>query len=392
MSDSRRIKYKTRFEKISNNSSGDALIIHGMFSGAGNMYPLRRALIKRNCYRKIHLIEMPLTHKLIPQIISKKHAEELAIKLESRIRKENFKGPIDIIGHSNGGYVALGLTNLIDHINYVYTISTPPGLIKEYGLKRSNFKKIIHFIGKKDLFYKELSLNSTVTDSELVLQFQDEGHCSIHSGADHNGLADIISYLNGGKYNHIFLDQESILHIWPFCEHEVPKYKRRSISNHTLTVCNGVHDKYINVLEKNYDNSKDIIHNIINYYYLRKSIKEQINHLKLEHTRILPFKRELKKEYDMLNQEIGFKEKRLHYFEKELNKRTRFFIEKNKRKAKTFLEPLELALLISKSNPITNEKLLLLNNLLRTTNSNLNEFTTFNKSLIEKKISLKSIS
>lgn len=383
------IRFKDELENISNNKSKVAVLIHGMLSSKLQMNKLKTALLLRKCYDKILVFDMPLTHNIIPYYYTKTDADYAASYITKKIRKNKLIGPIDIIGHSNGGYVALNLMNRLDNVNYIYTVGTPSANVLnfKFDLIKSNKKSIIHFVGDKDFFRDKLGMETPLSKSRYIVHFPDEGHCSIHSDSDVNGLADIIAYLNGKESSHCFIDNKNTLHIWPFCKGEVsPNNKRYEIDlSKPIIVCNGIHDTddKIPVAIDAFRKSSGWIEYIINYFYMIDIYNEKIDGLIRAKNALRPIKSKLQLEIDNIDEDILKIKKLNKILEEKIIHNTNNFIEEYKYKIKKYQKPLELALLISSMKRLNIEQIKVINQLLKISNNNLEKFVTYHQSKLK---------
>ncbi len=236
----------------------DLVIIHGMNSDAFAMRPLARALERRDVYRKIHRIDLPhASHILVPRAFAESNASELAQDLVRKIKRRSLTKRFDVIGHSNGGYVALYLGNYLerDTIDWTFTIATPKfGKTKllDVEIPNSRRKKVIHFRGGVDFIPFSYFTNSG--EGRLVCTFPDEGHCSLHLDANTNGLADFIALINDAKSSNAFADNKGTIHIWPHCREELGENRpitKIPSAMRECTICNGMHDLELETLKQN---------------------------------------------------------------------------------------------------------------------------------------------
>lgn len=226
-------------------NQGDAVILHGMLSNAGNMAAIARAIEKREHYRKVVRFNLPSwTHTAVPQAMAEMNAVELARKrIKPGLARGTLEAPIDLIGHSNGGYVCLVLARELGPkiIRNVFTLGTPSGLDVDYGLTKALRSRVFHFRGGQDAVPTGRDHNPG--EGNIIITFPDEGHCSLHQAADFNGVADLICYLGGMENLNILVDSGGLIHPWPWCRNEAIKPPDRTIrqSGH-YTVCDGMHD------------------------------------------------------------------------------------------------------------------------------------------------------
>jgi pimeloyl-ACP methyl ester carboxylesterase len=231
----------------------DAVVLHGMFSGAGSMAQLTRALQKREHYRHVARFDLPSwRHRFTPQVFAEENAAVLASKkIRPALNQGKLAAPLDLIGHSNGGYVCLYLAAELGPkiVRSVYTLGTPRGLPKEYSVPTAIHHRVYHLRGGND-GVPVFGGSHNPGDGEWVVTFPDEGHCSLHSAADTNGVADIISYLAGMDLPHIFWDDSGTIHPWEWCRDEAEPAPRRVLGTAgRLTVCDGMHDAVLDRLK-----------------------------------------------------------------------------------------------------------------------------------------------
>lgn len=235
----------------------DAVLIHGMFSCALALRPFARALEKRNIYRRIIVEEISSwKHRGIPRLYGRENAEKLAERLQLKIANRSLGSDLDVIGHSNGGYIALFLPEFLTtaKVDYTFTISSPRGMppLSDFDLPASRRKKIVHFRGGVDI--TPFGYRHNPGDGEVVITFPDEGHSSLHFSAENNGLADIISWANNKQPDHLFTDQSTnVIHPWAFCRDDL-RHKELTCSPFRASldwvVCNGMHDSKLESLKQ----------------------------------------------------------------------------------------------------------------------------------------------
>lgn len=226
----------------------DVVILHGMFSCSSVMRPLERALERRGIYRKLHSLDIKsLSHRQVPKVYAEKNAILVAKELDRKVSTRSLSRKFDVIGHSNGGYVALFLHRYLmkGEIDLTFTVASPKGfsLLNEIDLPKERCNKIFHFRGGVDGV--PFGFQHNPGNGEYVITFPDEGHSSIHLDSDKNGLADIVALANGKGSPEAFVDNAHTIHIWPFCKSELGIKKTSQIPFSTtggFLLCNGMHD------------------------------------------------------------------------------------------------------------------------------------------------------
>jgi pimeloyl-ACP methyl ester carboxylesterase len=180
----------------------------------------------------------------VPQVLAEKNASELASKhIRPALARGILKAPLDLIGHSNGGYVCLYLAATLGSslVRSIYTLGTPRGLARDYPVPAKLQPCLYHLRGGQDSV--PTGGDHSPGDGDWVITFPDEGHRSLHSAADTNGVADIICYLAGMETSQLFVDEQGTIHPWEWCRDEAEEAPQRRLgSAHRLTVCDGVHD------------------------------------------------------------------------------------------------------------------------------------------------------
>ena len=289
--------------------SNDAIIVHGMLSTGMDLENFGNALVNRNCHRNVWLLTVGKNrHYYGPQIFSESTAQIVAESLMKNVQTGRLQLPLDLIGHSNGGYVVSHLTYLLpaSYLRHIVTLGTPSGLYKT-EIEWDNIQSCSHFVGLQD----RVVLNAPIvtknpgakpTTTRTYFKFPDECHTSIHEDANSNGVADIISFICGTNSRHVFASQSGgsyLLHIWPWCQHEYKGDKlflRKDIHDRSFTICDGLHQDYNS---KHFKRSKSLIptvallENILNYWRISKRLnaileetKEQLSMARWE-TKIL---------------------------------------------------------------------------------------------------------
>lgn len=351
--------------KANESKSESLLILHGMFSHAGNMSRLKRAIESRSTYKHIGMLNLDWNHKLIPQLGAANRALELKEgKLKSWLIRNGITGNFDVCGHSNGGYVAMSLGELLPmKINKVFTIGTPRGLQGEYVINKCN---VFHFWGGMDAIPKIIRGQCNHGNGRWSIEFPDEGHSSIHSDADSNGLADIISFINGGDLP-FFYDNKSVLHIWPWCQDDIPLSRRsdRALSL-GIRVCNGIHDNEI-------DNHKygargaflGPIQKISFYLNLHQAMKrkqnilrQEISFLRLHNTKCAEQIKEIERENKVID-------KKILEFEKKVSEEIKSLSVFGGRKLRSIRDPLKKATTLSKMDNFSDNELAVVTELIK---------------------------
>ncbi len=228
----------------------DVLVIHGMLSSGYQLQDLANSLIKRKCYRNVYCLTISdIRYLWVPKVQTRTVTEQVVIpSVERWLSSGKLSSTFDIIGHSNGGYVAIHLLNLLDKgtIRNIFTVSTPRG-VYEFQVTRSKDQKVVHFVGEEDRITNILPLDEgNPTASRWIFTFPDECHCSLHADADTNGLADIIAFILGTKSNQAFVDNNGVIHIWDYCRSDFPGAKyfvANDKSKRGYTVCDGIHEE-----------------------------------------------------------------------------------------------------------------------------------------------------
>lgn len=236
----------------------DLVLIHGMFSGAIAMRPLARSIEKRGIYRKVIAIDLDNpSHRYVPRVYAESNATNLAAQLDSKISRRALSESFDVLGHSNGGYVALFLNEFLQRgkAEWIFTVATPRGIsldALDIALPAKDKRKVIHFRGALDGV--PFGYRHNPADGRLVVSFPDEGHSSLHLGANSNGLADFIGLINKSANSDAFIDSSGTIHIWPHCREEIGAGSIVKVFPGKMTecvVCNGMHDFDLETLKKN---------------------------------------------------------------------------------------------------------------------------------------------
>ena len=251
------------------NTSGevDAVILHGMLSKAGSMLGLTRALKAREHYRHITRYNLKSwKHRYAPQVLAKHTAKELASKkILPALSRGRLKTPLDLIGHSNGGYVCHN-----------------PG------------------------------------NGEWVITLPDEGHCSLHSSADSNGVADLITLLAGRRDSPAFIDSSGLIHLWLHCAENSsrhPLVKMETLPE--LRVCDGMHDAYLDRLKNTRRISTTSARvRLVAYFSIRRRLTQQREDLEEELAQCRAYGRAAKDELEAIEAENDSLQKRTRHFEK----------------------------------------------------------------------------
>ena len=216
------------------------------------MAALARALGKREHYRSVVRFGLPSwRHRFAPQVLAEENAAELASKkIRPALAKGTLKAPLDLIGHSNGGYVCLYLAAELGPsvVRAVYTLGTPRGIPKDYPVPAKVQRRVYHLRGGQDGV--PTGWDHAPGDGDWNITFPDEGHCSLHSAADTNGVADVICWLAGMDHSDLFVDDNGTIHPWEWCRDEAEAGPQRVLGTATtLTVCDGVHDAVLDGLK-----------------------------------------------------------------------------------------------------------------------------------------------
>jgi hypothetical protein len=225
-------------------SKRSAVILHGMVSKAASMKQLAASLKSRGVYDKIILVNLSLGHRIFPRALAKFDAQTVVERIKRRLRDESIDGLVDILGHSNGGYVAVTVANLLPELVVnVFTIATPHS--KDLGwmtsVKHPEMQKVFHLFGGVDIF-SSVGCSFNPTKSSYLFLWQDEGHCSIHGEADSNGVADFIQAVRFGPPTHWFVDSKETLHIWEWCQEEYHGTSFEHLRHdRVIGICNGLH-------------------------------------------------------------------------------------------------------------------------------------------------------
>jgi pimeloyl-ACP methyl ester carboxylesterase len=309
---------------------GDAVVLHGMFSGAGSMRRLASALDRREWYDHVARYDLPSwKHTVVPQMLARQNAEELARKkILPALDRGALSAPLDLIGHSNGGYVCLYLAAELGprRVRGVYTLGTPRGLPRDYPVPVKLQSRVYHLRGGVDGV--PTGGDHAPGDGEWIITFPDEGHCSLHQAADTNGVADLVCFLAGMPVPHLFVDEEGTIHPWEWCRDHAERAPQRVLgSARMLRVCDGVHDAVLDTLKAT---RKVILQAPVSggsfatalsarlaiYLAIRARLVAQQEALDEERAELRAFGGELKREIEWLRRENCALERRLAEFDR----------------------------------------------------------------------------
>ena len=256
-------------------TQADAVVLHGMFSGAGDMKPLAKSLEAQECFRKVVRIDLPWTHRRVPQVGSQDHAAWLCEReLLPRLARGTLREPLYLIGHSNGGYVALhAAATLGKSVRGVFTLATPAGLPMDYELSDRQRAQVFHLRGGCDSV--PFGGRHDPAGGEWVVTFPDEGHSSLHRSASKNGVAVIIGHLSGGPAR-VFVDSDGVVHPWSFCSTDTVRDRKHLLGERgDFVVCNGMHDPELESLkQKRAPGPVPLAHRIAAYFALRSRLHD----------------------------------------------------------------------------------------------------------------------
>lgn len=238
----------------------DCIVLHGMLSNAGALRKLADAIRRRGYHRRVlrHGIKS-WVHRCIPQAFTVKTANEVSDEIIKSIKKGKINTPFDLVGHSNGGYVALHIAEILGnrYVRNVFTLGTPRGLYDNFQgfdsfshqLTKKIQSRLFHFRGGVDRI--PFGYNHDPGDGRYVFTFPDEGHSSLHDNADTNGVADLICFLAGKKDLNIFVDPSGTVHPWKHCRMDFIQNATRRIGHLSeYIVCDGIHDDQLKELEE----------------------------------------------------------------------------------------------------------------------------------------------
>lgn len=304
------------------NASGevDAVILHGMLSKAGSMLGLTRALKAREHYRHIARYNLKSwKHRYAPQVLAKQTAKELASKtILPALSRGRLKTPLDLIGHSNGGYVCLLLARELGPsvVRSVFTLATPKGLPLAYEVSGGIRPRIFHLRGGVDAV--PFGGMHNPGNGEWVITLPDEGHCSLHSSADSNGVADLITLLAGRRDSPAFIDSSGLIHLWLHCAEnssQHPLVKMETLPE--LRVCDGMHDAYLDRLKNTRRISTTSARvRLVAYFSIRRRLTQQREDLEEELAQCRAYGRAAKDELEAIEAENDSLQKRTRLFEK----------------------------------------------------------------------------
>jgi pimeloyl-ACP methyl ester carboxylesterase len=295
------------------------VILHGMLSNAGSMLSLTRALKAREHYRHIARYNLPSwKHRYTPQVLAKQTAKELASKtILPALSRGRLKTPLHLIGHSNGGYVCLLLAKELGPsiVSSVFTLATPKGLPLDYKVP-GLFPRIFHLRGGVDGV--PFGGMHNPGNGEWIVTFPDEGHRSLHSSADSNGVADLITLLAGRRDSPAFIDSSGLIHVWPHCAQD--SSRRPLVTMETLPklrVCDGMHDAYLDWLKSvGKIDTKSVDLRLAAYFFMRWRLTQQREDLEEELAQCRAYGRAAKNELESIEAENDSLQKRTRLFEK----------------------------------------------------------------------------
>lgn len=349
----------------------DAVILHGMFSHAGNMANLASALSEHEHYRSVRRISITAPDFLgVPQVTAWKHAEWLWEKrLRPAIDRGDLLPPFDAIGHSNGGYVALCLASLLGGgiVRNVFTLGTPRGLPIDYELPDKARRRVFHLRGGRDGV--PFGFRHDPGGGEWVITFPDEGHCSLHSAARTNGVAAVMCFLAGGRAR-VLAGEDGKLHPWPYCLDEIQPAPQRLLgSMPQLTVCDGAHDPVLERLERvdaEVRRTDPILARLVTHYAICARIEAQRAAVEEEIARTRAFGRALEAEVRELRAENRALARRARTFEARLLARTRAVKRALRLRLARFDEALDAVAVLAGSERFGDAELVAVNQLLDT--------------------------
>jgi hypothetical protein len=286
------------------------------------MLGLTRALKAREHYRHVARYNLKSwKHRYTPQILAKQIAKELVSKtILPALSRGRLKTPLDLIGHSNGGYVSLLLAKELGPsiVRSVFTLATPKGLPLGYSVSGLIRSRIFHLRGGVDGV--PFGGMHNPGNGEWIITFPDEGHCSLHSSADSNGVADLITLLAGRRDSPAFIDHSGLIHLWPHCAENISQ--RPLVTMETLCelrVCDGMHDAYLDRLKSERKiNAKSVGIRLANYFAIRRRLTQQREDLEEELAQCRAYGRAAKSELEAIEAENDNLQKRTRLFEKRL--------------------------------------------------------------------------
>lgn len=112
------------------NGVADAIVVHGMLATCHLLNAFGNAIASRASHRKVWLANVAKNqHYYLPQITTQATAQLVADGILRNIDASRICTPVDLIGHSNGGYVVSHLTNILPAgvIRNVITRGNPHG-------------------------------------------------------------------------------------------------------------------------------------------------------------------------------------------------------------------------------------------------------------------------
>lgn len=349
----------------------DAVVLHGMLSHAGHMGNLAGALSEREHYR--HVRRFSITAKdftLVPQVTAHKHAEWLwERRICPAIEKGDIRTPFDVIGHSNGGYVALCLASLAggDAVRNVFTLGTPRGLPIDYALPEKTRRGVFHLRGGRDSV--PFGFRHDPGGGEWVITFPDEGHSSLHSAARTNGVATVMCFLAGGRAR-VVVGADGKLHPWHYCLDEVGGAPQRLLGTMPeLVVCDGAHDPVLELLERvdsEVRRTDSVLMRLVTHYAICARIEAQRAAVEEEISRTRAFGRALAPEVRQLQDENKALGRKLRTFETRLGQWSRAVKRDLRLRLARFDEALDAVVALASADRFGDAELVALNRLLDT--------------------------
>jgi hypothetical protein len=347
----------------------DAVVFHGMLSHAGHMGSLAGALAEFEHYRRIWRVGIRApSFRFVPQVTAAEHAEWVwENRLRPALDKGELRAPLDLIGHSNGGYVALCLASALggDIVRSVFTLGTPRGLPIDYALPDKARRRVFHLRGGRDLV--PFGFKHDPGGGEWVITFPDEGHCSLHSAARTNGVARIMCFLAGGRAR-VTLGEDGKLHPWDYCRDEVDRAPHRRLGTMPeLTVCDGTHDPWlerIETLAQVVQRGDSVLARLVTHFAFGARIEAQRAAVEEETSRMRAFGRVLAREVRELREENRLIARKLVEFDRRLAERTRAVKRALRLKLKEFENALDACAAIGTSERFGDPEMLAVNRLL----------------------------
>lgn len=334
----------------------DAVVIHGMLSNGNKLKHFCSSIHNRKIYNEVfYITNKDLSHRFIPKLNQKSTTKNYIIpRIETWLEKNRIRIPFDVIGHSNGGYAAIHLANLLPKgtISNVFTIATPTGFSK-IDVEWENIKNIYHIgsgqDGIVDLLKKipNSDEESRPSISPFLFIFPNEYHSSVHQDANTNGLADLIQYLNNPKGGRVFIDRNNILHPWDWCRDEFDGkiYEDvNEIKSTKFTICPGIHNAILP------EPPKDLTSIIFDFKELRRIHKftnETLKETKKEITELKFANNYLNEELKILREENNRLQNAEELLQKKFDKISNKLLTFIKEKKTKILSDLDVAEIIS---------------------------------------------